>query len=99
MGMTEPKSTKEEESSDEREIEEQEIGEDNEAVPIKSGKSSGKHVRISEKELGPTGGINPRGAPMKSAINLERDGIDQRSRSRGQSKGRSAGKSAGRSAE
>ena len=56
MGMTEPKSAKEEESSDERELDDQMPKEDDEAVPIKSGKSSGKHVRISEKELGPTGG-------------------------------------------
>ena len=83
MGMTEPKSTKEEESSDEREIYEQEIKEDNEAVPIKSGKSSGKHVRISEKELGPKGGIRARGVPMKSAINLEGNGFNERSKSRG----------------
>ena len=61
MGMTEPKSAKEEESSDERELDDQMPKEDEEAVPIKSGKSSGKHVRISEKELGPTGGKNTRG--------------------------------------
>ena len=56
MGMTEPKSAKEEESSDERELDDQMPKEDDEAVPIKSGKSSGKHVRISEKDLGPTRG-------------------------------------------
>ena len=36
---------------------------------------------------------------MKSAINLEGNGFNERSRSRGQSKGRSVGKSAGRSEE